>query len=348
MDSLTQAVLGASVGYAIGGKTLGRKAALWGIALGTLPDLDVLIPIADPVESFTSHRGFSHSLFVLTLISPLIAEGIRKVHGLLRGNSIRLTFMVWLALITHPVLDSFTSYGTQLFWPISKYPVALSSVSIVDPIYTVPLLIATILALIMKYGKRPYRAVIAALVISSIYLGYGLVLQNNIEQRIATELEKQGISSQALLVTPTLFNSMLWYVVAVDDNTAWYGFTSIFDAPDYSPKFENLPRNSSLLGSLKDDPEIIRLMEFSHNFYAMKQENGLIIYSDLRMGIAPVFVFSFALAKLNGDLLKPTQRVTADIDTRVFNYLWQRIWNVDAERPVKDEKPRSQSHDITK
>ena len=47
-----------------------------------------------------------------------------------------------LALVTHPLLDAFTVYGTQLLWPLPMRPVMWSSVFIIDPLYTFSLLIA--------------------------------------------------------------------------------------------------------------------------------------------------------------------------------------------------------------
>ena len=80
MDSVTQAVLGAAVGEATLGRRVGAKAALWGAVLGTLPDLDVLYPFADPVSAFTWHRGPSHSLFVLAALTPVVVWLILKLH----------------------------------------------------------------------------------------------------------------------------------------------------------------------------------------------------------------------------------------------------------------------------
>ncbi|BBI59475.1 hypothetical protein HSBAA_07810 [Vreelandella sulfidaeris] len=73
MDSVTQAVLGAAIGGAVLGRRLGRKAILIGAVLGTLPDLDVALDYGDAVANVTEHRGFSHSLFVLTGLATLLA-----------------------------------------------------------------------------------------------------------------------------------------------------------------------------------------------------------------------------------------------------------------------------------
>ena len=61
MDSLTQIALGAAVGEATVGRKAGKKGALWGAALGTLPDLDVVASLfLDPVASLSVHRAATH------------------------------------------------------------------------------------------------------------------------------------------------------------------------------------------------------------------------------------------------------------------------------------------------
>ncbi len=80
MDSLTQIALGAAVGEAVMKHKVGRKASLWGAICGTLPDLDVLIPMGDAVKDFTYHRAESHSLFYMTLVTPLLVWIILKIY----------------------------------------------------------------------------------------------------------------------------------------------------------------------------------------------------------------------------------------------------------------------------
>lgn len=124
MDSITQFVLGAAVSTVCLGKKIGpRKAALVGGALGTLPDLDVLIPFADPIDSFVYHRGWSHSLFVHALAAPVIGEGLVRLFKGLRDARIQTYLAVFLCLSTHAIIDAMTIYGTRLFWPFYPDPV---------------------------------------------------------------------------------------------------------------------------------------------------------------------------------------------------------------------------------
>ena len=107
MDSITQAALGASLAGAVGGKTLGRSSLLIGAALGTLPDLDVVLDYGTAIANFSQHRGFSHSLLVLFPLSVLLAWLLNRWRPALGYQ--RWLLLTALVLITHPLLDSFTT-----------------------------------------------------------------------------------------------------------------------------------------------------------------------------------------------------------------------------------------------
>ncbi|MFO0447305.1 MAG: metal-dependent hydrolase, partial [Pseudomonadota bacterium] len=141
MDSLTQAVLGAAVGAAVLGRRAGRKAPLWGAVLGTLPDLDVLVPFGSPVADFTYHRGHSHALFWLTLAAPAFAWLITRLHRDQRAEFRGWWLLCCTCLVTHTLLDALTIYGTQLGLPFTDHPFGTGSVFVIDPAYTLPLLL---------------------------------------------------------------------------------------------------------------------------------------------------------------------------------------------------------------
>ncbi|MFA6615443.1 MAG: metal-dependent hydrolase, partial [Hydrogenophaga sp.] len=177
MDSLTQITLGAAVSVAVmGRRTAIWKAALWGGIAGTLPDLDALIDHGDPLLNMVRHRAESHSLLLLTLFSPLLARLVSHLHGqtaLWR----RWWLALWLALFTHPLLDTMTVYGTQLLQPFSDHPYAVGSVFIIDPAYTLPLLLGVIAALARGRQGSGLRWNLAGLVLSTAYLGWSVVAQ---------------------------------------------------------------------------------------------------------------------------------------------------------------------------
>ena len=208
MDSVSQLVLGAAVGIAVMGKRVPVwKSALAGAVCGTLPDLDVFYDHGDAISNMTLHRTESHALFYLTLVSPLIAWLMAK---LLSGGQHfkRWWGAVWLALITHPLLDLMTVYGTQLGLPFTNYPFAVGSIFIVDPLYTLPLIIGVGLAL-YREQQRGIMWNNVLLGVSCLYLACTAFEQHQVTRHVGEELQRQNIESTQILVTPTPLNSLM-------------------------------------------------------------------------------------------------------------------------------------------
>lgn len=294
MDSLSQIALGAAVGVAVmGRKTALWKAALMGAVVGTLPDLDVLINHDDPIRDMTLHRTESHALFYLTLVAPLFAWITAKLAR--EMHLFKYWWLaVWLVLITHPLLDTMTIYGTQLALPFSDYPFGIGSVFVIDPLYTLPLLIGTGIALARKQ-LRSLRWNSIGLGISSVYLLWGLAMQFYVGTLADKSIAAQGLSVQQRLVTATPFNSLLWRVVAITPHGYAEGFYSLLD-PDTNIRFVEHPRGQDIYGLTRSNWEINRIAWFSHGYFKMTEQNGVVRIADLRMGVEPYYTFTFEVA----------------------------------------------------
>lgn len=307
MDSLTQAALGASVSLAvIGRRASPGKTALIGAVLATLPDLDVFVRHGDAILNMVLHRAESHAIFFLTLLSLPAGLLAARLHG---GRALRGRWLLaaWLALITHPLLDLMTVYGTQILRPFDDFPYAVSSVFIVDPLYTVPLLIG--LAISIRRGTR--RANDVALALATAYLALGFAIQQHVGEKARQALQHEGVAASRLLVTPTAFNSVLWRIVAVpDDGTTaaevfLEGYYSLLDAPAAAGapplRLTRFARGAELIERWRQHPSAARVAAFSHGFYKMRQENGQVMITDLRMGQEPFYSFDFAIAPAQAD-----------------------------------------------
>ena len=338
MDSVTQIALGAAIGHLVLGRKLGWRAALAGGMCGTLPDLDVFVPLGDPVSDFTYHRSASHSLFVLTAVSPIIAEVIIRLQKSGREFRAAWHLLVFAVLITHPLLDSTTVYGTQIFWPLDPTPVGLGSIFIIDPVYTLPLIVGVICALTMK-RTRPTGSLINALglVISTAYLGWTIVAQRQVVSVAERALEKAGIEYTAVKPIAGPFTSFFWRVVAVNGTTYHNGYYSLFDNGADDLKFTPHSRNTELLEGLEDDWATQRLQWFTKDFYSLQRRDGGVVLSDLRMGFEPNYVFTFKLATLSNPHAIPLaspQRVPVGQDLSGLSWVWQRLWSPDVpQRP---------------
>ncbi len=365
MDSLTQVALGAAVGTAVLGRKAGPRAALWGAVCGTLPDLDVLVPFGDPVRDFTFHRAESHSLFWLTLASPPLAWVLARVNRATGTGFRDWLWLVWLVLITHPLLDAFTVYGTQLLLPFSDYPFGAGSIFIIDPLYTLPLFIGVIGA-IRLYKRDAVRAMRwngAGIMASTAYLIWTLVAQAHIEGAVHRSLAASPLADGSVLATPTPFNSLLWRVLVMDEDGYHEGFRSILDEGE-SIEFIRHASMPQLVDPLRDDWTVRRLAWFSKGFYSVReappdepvaaskagtieQVLGLvesasaadtgtnrsarpIVMTDLRMGQTPWFVFSFVVGeRIEGRVRPvPSRHLPAQRPpTEVLGWLGRRIFS---------------------
>ncbi len=334
MDTLTQIVLGGAIGYAVAGNKSPRKSVLYGAAIATLPDLDVLIKHSDDLAAMTLHRSWTHSWIVHSLLAPLLALVMARIDK--SFNYWRWCLLIWLALTTHSGLDAFTTYGTQLFWPFMPPPISGSSIFIIDPSYTLPLLMGFFAILFWPTSKHSRRIMYASLAFSCSYLLWGVVVQNQISLQAKNQLQQQAINPEKMHVIAAPFNSFLWRILVIDGDAYYEGFRSIFDK-DKQIKFTQYPRHLSLLDSVSNTHSIEQLDWFTNGFFTLKQQNNSLIATDLRMGLEPNYVFTFNIAQLNNEQnFEATPPVLIRKQRNAIptlKWIWQRIWDQNAKQP---------------
>lgn len=335
MDSLSQFALGAAIGVAaMHRRTRPWKAALIGGLVATLPDLDSFYDHGDPVSNFTLHRANSHALFWLTLASPLVAF-IAAAAARERDRFLRWWLAVWLALVTHPILDWFTVYGTQILRPFSDFPYAIGSIFIIDPLYTLPLMIGIAAALILG-NERGFRWNLAGLVVSTLYLGWGVFAQAQVKAIAEASLRADGRQIEHLLVTPTAFNTVLWRVVAMTPDGYLEGFRSFLDR-EPGMRFDVYPRGEALYDAVRDYPSVARVTWFTQGLFKLSERDGKVIVSDLRMGQEPYYSFNFVVGQRQSPTIAaiPPIRFREQHDVRTgVSWLWRRLRGEDLPPPT--------------
>jgi len=349
MDSITQILLGGAVAAAIVPARHRRAALLAGGALGTLPDLDSL-PLAlltdDPVALMTLHRGVSHSLFVLPLVAALIWWLFRRFgNGRVAEAPARWFWAIQLALITHPLLDAFTVYGTQLWWPLTPHPTMGSSVFIIDPMYTLWLLLAWVVAWIRPQRAIAQRALVAGLALSSAYLGWSLLAKHLVEREADRALAAMGLAGAPRFTTPMPFNTLLWRVVAMTPSGYVDGERSL--VADRGPMtFHGHPSNVQALAEARAAgiPAVRRLDWFNRGFMRAQMQGDTLVLSDLRMGLEPDYNFRFEVAQRRDgrwQAIAPVQQEWSmagadDGGMRpLMAAMWHRIWH-SSDRPFRE------------
>jgi inner membrane protein len=227
MDTVTQIALGATIGDAGFRKQLGRKGLLFGGLCGLLPDLDVLYTGSNPWATLIYHRAATHSLVLLpvaALIVGYLAWRAARRWTDHPGESptvwIQLAFF---SLMTHPLLDVCTMYGTQLLAPFDRTRFAIDAVSIIDPIYSLPLLGAIAIGgFRLLPAERSQKISRIVLVFTTLYLAVGFAQSQWVKVRAEKQLEAAGFQPEKLRAVPTLFNNVVYRVVARNerDDTA--------------------------------------------------------------------------------------------------------------------------------
>ncbi len=325
MDSITQAALGAAVAeLGMGGKRLGNKAILWGVGLGTLPDLDVLVhPWLGSIQRLEWHRGISHSLVFMVVASPLIGWLISRIQ---RGDVsvVRAAWTTFAIFFTHVLIDVFTVYGTMIFEPFSDRRVGFNNLFIIDPLFTLPLLAGLIAAGFCRrnLARRQFWNS-AGLAISTLYVIWSFGAKATADAHFAASMREQGISYNRRMTAPTPFNTLLWRSLAATDDGCWIGYWSLLDRRR-PVEFDFIPRNDALLEGIADTRAVQRLIWFSNGYYGVEKRGDHIVISDWRFGEVrpnsgpiseenfPQSIFAWRLTYTHGELLPMGVRVTVN------------------------------------
>ena len=285
MDSITQIVLGAAVGEAVLGKKVGNKALLWGAIAGTIPDLDVFIKyFTDPITTTELHRGFSHSLVFSVLMAPILGWLVCKLHR--KKNEATFKNWSWLffwCLVTHPILDAHTTWGTQFFWPFD-YRLAFKNIFVADPLYTVPFLILTTAVLFFKRTNPKRRRINnLGLIISTSYMALTFVFKGIAHAKFINAMEAQEIAYVEMDSKPTPLNTILWNSQVETENGYTIAYYSLFDTKPIAFSKE-VPKNHHLLEPYKNQKVVQQLIKISVGWYFVEEIDGQLIFTDIRFG----------------------------------------------------------------
>jgi inner membrane protein len=249
MEPVTQALLGAAAGELAAGRAIGRRALFWGALVGMMPDLDVVLaPLHDGFGEWLYHRGTTHSLWFGFVVGPALAAFLWRWQD----PDAKTPYRAWLglvvaALVTHPILDGFTPYGTQLFAPFWRERFAWNGVAIVDPFYSILLGVGVWIAASQTRPDRERRAgLLFFLGLTTLYLVVGVSLNRWVESDLRSALEHEGASVGRVTAYPTLLQPWLRHFVAHGQEHVYTGWHSLLQpgcpswrerrAPDSDPR----------------------------------------------------------------------------------------------------------------
>ena len=277
-------------------------------------------------------------IFVLSSSSYMIYKRyFRPEYDQPKATIRQWQWMFFLSLVTHPILDCFTTYGTQILIPFSSQRVAFNNIAVADPLYTLPFMLCLITAAFYsRNNHQRARWNNIGLIVSSLYMIFTIVNKSRINTIFENSLIKQNVTYSRYMTTPTILNNILWSGIAESDSVYYYGTYSFFDSKKFF-KIDTLPKNRMVVGeAIHTDKTLKTLTWFSDDYYQIKRNSqDSLEYFDLRFGTfkmkttdAEQFVFKFNLIEnpKGTYTLKNQGERPRDADFgEAFAALWERI-----------------------
>ena len=292
MDILTQGLLGGILAQTVAKKEETKLATIVGVFAGLIADADIFIySSSDPLLNIEFHRHFTHSLFFIP-IGAAIAMALLWPFLRKHLSTGRLYLYSLLGYSMSGVIDACTSYGTHLLWPFSDERIAFNIISIIDPVFTLILVITLVYSLRAQHKRIAHIGLILA-------VGYMLMgfIQLHRAQNMATELAmSRGHQMEKYMVKPTLANNVLWRSVYLFENRFYvdairlgvFSENKIFEGEsaekfNLASNFPNLNPSSVLF------KDIQRFTSFSDGYVAFDNTQKNVL-GDLRYSMLPVSV----------------------------------------------------------
>lgn len=269
---------------------------LAGAAAGVLPDADIFIRSeTDPMLAIEFHRHFTHSFFMQPLLAlsvTVLLWAILRPFARLRVPVGALYPAALVGGLTHVICDAWTSYGTRIWWPFSDARVAWDLTSVIDPLFTLPVLLLTVIGLALG-GKRarlrwlPWGWV-------ALYLMLAVVQQQRARSAVEDWLACENRDPTRITVKPSFGNIIVWRAILDEGDR----FQALALRPglrgvglivgeqaarlEHDPRFPGLPNGSIQASDLE------RFRHFSDNWLGLViGDYGQLVVADMRYAMAP-------------------------------------------------------------
>ena len=286
MDSLTHIALGACIGEAVLSRKVGKKALLLGAVAQSLPDIDVVASLwLQPAANLLVHRGITHSLlfgFIAAVLLSLLARKMLRVQHIPIAD---LFFFFCIQVWLHDLLDTCNAYGTGLFEPFSHQRFSINLLYVIDPFFSVSLVIAFIVLIILR-SKNPVRNkwMLAGLIPCCMYFLFAVFNKISVSEQVKKWLLSERIPHRSFITTPTPFNTLLWYNIAAADSGYFVGYRSVFDKKSSPVHFVYYKKNEQLLQQINKNRSVKELLRFADNYFTVSGKEDSLVLNVLRFG----------------------------------------------------------------
>jgi inner membrane protein len=255
-----------------------------GAVAQSIPDIDFITTFwLDDADDIINHRGITHS-FLFAIMATFILAAVCRYFF----RSLRIGWQTWfllfgLNIMTHLFIDSLNAYGIGWLEPFSPKRFSFHVLFVADPLFSIWPFFACMAFLFMRRTnkkRKVWRWI--GMGIPLLYTLLALVSRVIVQNDIKKDLHAQGLSSDRYLVTPTPFNSLLWFVAARDSGNYYVTHRSVFDKKP--TRFTVFPQNAYLASEVKNQKALQDMIVFADHFYTMEKLNDTIVLYVLRFG----------------------------------------------------------------
>ena len=328
MDPLSQATLGAAAAQSVIKKADLARIGLIGALAGMAPDLDVLIQSpTDPLLQLEYHRQFTHSLVFIPIGALVCAVAFWPfVRRHMSFKAVWLTALAGYA--THGLLDACTTYGTLLLWPLSDARIAWNTISVVDPLFTLPLL-GFVIAAGVKQSQLTVRLGIAWV---AFYLWIGMIQEERAIIAGEALAAQRGHAPAIVSAKPSFGNLLLWKTVYEYDDQFWVdavragGSVTIIEG-DHVERLDLTAAFPSLDPESQQARDVERFRWFSNDYLAVDRDDPFLIV-DMRYSHLPNEIKGLWGIRLDPDApadVHVTWIARRSADSKRFEQLWAML-----------------------
>ncbi len=328
---MSQGLIGVALPQSFSKKKFVRLAGIFGFFSGMFPDFDIFIRSSeDPLLFLEFHRQFTHSLIFIPLGGLVCSILFFLILGRRQNCSFRQTyFYCSLGYGTHALLDACTSYGTLLFWPFSYERISWNNISIIDPLFTIPIFIFLFIAFWKK--KRKFSRI--ALAWAILYLALGVFFRNAAIDMGKDIANQRGHFPVQVEAKPSIGNIFLWKTIY--ENSGRYYVDAVRTGP-YPKIFlgesiSKLNLKSSfpwVQNNSQQSKDIDRFRWFSNGYLAQDKKNKNRII-DVRYSMIPNRIeplWSIELSKSADSSAHVSYKRSRSLSTKTIRLFIEMLW----------------------
>jgi len=256
----------------------------------------------------------------MVLASFLLAKPLARLWKREKVSRARAAVFVFLVWCTHVLIDCFTVYGTSVFWPFSETRVAFNHIFIIDPLYTLPLVISLIWLAFYRTKKQQAkrtRVLRWGLGLSTGYIALTIGLKFLVSAAFDADLARREVTYARRMEAPTAFNTLLWRSVVDRGDELWVGYRSVFESPSAPVRWTIYPRRAESLAGMENEREVETVKWFSRGWWIARPHAEGVWIADMRFGETRTYgdkpgmvdsriMFSWSfLPDAEGDRLRP-------------------------------------------